>query len=158
MEIGKWAIASGLFGYLARTVIYIWKERKEGKKEARSNYQEAIAIAAKNRDAAHDGLLLLRQTIQRIQASPRSGEFSTARQHFEKAADSIAEPNVKSAQEFYDSLYQYDKEMPVLYSRKILKKARHFLANNEGAYRSMNKQLEILGTTLDLQLGPHESK
>lgn len=158
VAIAKWVAASGIFGILSTTAFFILKRRDEKKKEARSNYKEALILASKNRDSAHDGLLLLRETIQRIHVSARGDELSETRNHFEKAVSHIAEPNVKSAQEFYDSLYRYDKEMSVTYSREILKKARHFLANNEGAYRSMSKQLNILETTLDLQLVSEDRK
>lgn len=157
LAVDWWDVAKVISGSLLTIAVYILKERKNSKNEARSNYQEALIIASKNRDAAQDGVLLLRETIQRILASPRSEELTKARQHFDRAASGIAEPNAKSANEFYDSLYHYDKEMSLAYSRKILKQARHFLSNNEGAYRSMSKQLITLGVTLNLQLITQQS-
>ena len=44
--------ASAAVGFVSSTALFIWKERKEAKKEALANYNEALSIAAQNRDVA----------------------------------------------------------------------------------------------------------
>lgn len=143
-------VGSAFIGFLSSTLIFIWKERKESKKEALSNYNEALSIAAQNRDVAQEGLMMLYEVVQKIQSSPNAKSLVEIRQSFQLAASSIAEPNAKAAQEFYDAIYLNDKDMSVVESRLILKKAKHFLANNQSANKGMLKKLGLVGISLQL--------
>lgn|GEM_PF-2984957 len=143
--------ASAAVGFVSSTALFIWKERKEAKKEALANYNEALSIAAQNRDVAQEGLMMLYEVVQKIQASPKHQDLIEIRKSFQSAASSIAEPNAKAAQTFYDTLYEHDRAMSVHESRLILKKARHFLSNNQSANKGMLKKLDLVGISLQLE-------
>lgn len=143
--------ASAVAGFISSTAIFIWKERKEAKNEALANYNDALSIAAQNRDVAQEGLMMLYEVVQKIQASPRHQDLIEIRKSFQLAASAIAEPNAKAAQTFYDSLYDHEGTMSLHDSRRILKKARHFLSNNQSANKGMLKKLDLVGISLQLQ-------
>ncbi|WP_444757177.1 hypothetical protein [Pseudomonas sp. A014] len=150
--------ASAVAGFISSAAIFIWKERKEAKREALANYNDALSIAAQNRDVAQEGLMMLYEIVQKIQASPARQELIEIRNTFQLAASSIAEPNAKAAQEFYDSIYDHDGPMSLSESRLILKKARHFLSNNQSANKGMLKKLDLVGTSLQLQSASQTNK
>ncbi|MBI6925678.1 hypothetical protein JET66_13565 [Pseudomonas putida] len=144
-------LGSVAFGFVSSAVLFLWKEHKDSKKEARNNYNEALDIASQNRDATQDGVMIVYEFLQRIQASPHKQILDVARNEFQSVLQKVAEPNAKSAQEFYASLYDYDKEMSLADSRRCLKQAKHFLATNQAANRGILRKLDIIGVTLQLQ-------
>lgn len=147
-------IGSGLFGFLTSAVVFLWKERKENRKAAHDAYEEALSIAAKNREAAMEGVMMLYEIVQEIQGSPRGTDLVEIRKSFQIAAASIAEPNGKAAEEFYQELYSLKTEPDLKTARLLLKKAKHFLANNETANRSMARKLSLVRGSLQLGIKP----
>lgn len=147
-------IGSGLFGFLTSAVVFLWKERKENRKAAHDAYEEALSIAAKNREAAMEGAMMLYEIVQEIQGSPRGTDLVEIRKSFQVAAASIAEPNGKAAEEFYQELYGLKTEPDLKTARLLLKKAKHFLANNETANRSMARKLSLVRGSLQLGIKP----
>lgn len=150
VELVKISVTT-LIGAAVSTAAFMWKERKESKKLASDIYHEALAVAATNRDAANDGVMMLYEIIQRIQASPHSKDFVEIRQSFQSAATCIAEPNAKAADEYYQELYKYDGEMPLTVAKVHLKKSKHFLNNNQSANRAMIKKLAMVEISLQLE-------
>ncbi|GLK88337.1 hypothetical protein [Pseudomonas turukhanskensis] len=153
MEILK-LLASGVVGFLSSSVIFIWKERKASRKSAEDNYTEALAIAARNREVAQAGAMMLYKIVQEIQASPMALQLVEIRKPFQQAAAEIAEPNAQAADEFYRELYKLDGHIPLKASKAYLKKAKHYLTTNEAANRSMEAKLSLV--RISLQLGRPE--
>lgn len=147
-------VAGGAFSIVG----YVWRGWRESKREARSNYDNALGIAAQNRDLANDSVIALNNIILKIKALPQTGRTEKAIAYFQKAYDSIAQPNSKTAQEFYDSLYTYEKEMKLSYSRKILKRANHIFRTNNSANHSISKQLEAFMLYMEMTMDIEQTR
>lgn len=97
---------------------------------------------------------MLYEIVQEIQSSPHGADLVEIRKTFQIAAANIAEPNGKAADEFYQELYSLKTEPNLKAARFLLKKAKHFLANNETANRSMARKLGLVRGSLQLGIKP----
>ncbi|WP_263225152.1 hypothetical protein [Pseudomonas alabamensis] len=146
-------ITYGLIAGSAFSVVgYVWRGWRESKREARSNYDNALGIASQNRDLANDSVIILNNIILKLKALPKTPRTEKAIAHFQKAYESIAQPNSKTAQEFYDSIYSYEKEMKLGYSREVLKKANHIFRTNNSANHSISKQLDAIMVYMEMAI------
>ena len=152
-------ITYGLVAGCAFSIVgYAWRGWREKKREIRSNYENALGIAAQNRDLANDSVITLSNIILKIKTLPQSDRTEKAIAYFQKAYESIAQPNSKSAQEFYDSLYSYEKEMNLGYSREILKRASHIFRTNTSANHSISKQLDAFIIYMEMAIEAEKNR
>ena len=139
------SIAIGwLLGIISAVVATAWRTHRSNKMEARALYDEALAIAAENRDEAQHGCMLLYEFVQRAQQHPDRETLKPIRECFQAAAANIAEPNSEAAIAFYDSIYSHDGSMPLREARIVVKKARHFLNQNRSANRATERKLALV--------------